>query len=796
MDFNNTTFLESYQKALEVAQYSKATGERIRKQKDTINKAEEYNTNYGKDAILEVIPVVKQFMLDKYTQRNQHHAKFYFNYVLPTHKAYVEAVSNHVPKADLPVCPEEVIADMVAVVLISTLSNGCELVSVASKLAKECQRLFKVPTDEQEEMITDAINLFSAIIFDVSARTDIFTVDQFNGREYRLNISPQWNEVIEKEHKDSTIRITSYGPMVVKPLPHNNLFDEGGYMYSHTPLMKKPTKVNGKIHKAIENFTRESNPSYFEYIDNIQNTAYCVNVPVYEIIKGWYDDGRSFKDYPIKEDFTECDAEWVKEVAKREERRKEHMGEAYKPLTKVFVNDMKRRYRSSVTGQVLKTIDTLKEAFDYAVFDRIYFPVFVDARGRVYPYASGKLSYQGSELEKALLLFADKEAVTDEGFNALMDTLANALGHDKKRLEVKRKLAYEWFNEHVTAFLGDDWDVFIDEQGSFDEPINALAICYELVQILKDPDYKTGYIAHRDARVSGSSIIGTALHDKAIMSMTSVIDYFDEDKLGDAYTDVANKACLDCVELAKYNDAARYLLNYADRLFTRKIFKEPTMCRCSYGLTEFSIRGLVRDLFKELREEDPLIDFSHQKLFFRLMICSLDSSMKACSKYLEVFNEACFGAVKKKGFIGYKNPLNGFPVVYTKKNKDTKRIKVSIGFKKVNLTVSTVLPTINNMKVKNASAPNIIHSLDSALLCLVSGSCEHNLCLIHDSIGSHPNHVSGTIKAYAGAMYKLATTDVFNQILRQIGSTSRISKVGTATKSDIKSIINSTHILV
>lgn len=72
-----------------------------------------------------------------------------------------------------------------------------------------------------------------------------------------------------------------------------------------------------------------------------------------------------------------------------------------------------------------------------------YFPVFADFRGRIYPL-SNYLNYQGGDLAKSLLLFADvKENINDDGLNALFGYFANLSGKSKLSWNSKINWVYE-----------------------------------------------------------------------------------------------------------------------------------------------------------------------------------------------------------------------------------------------------------------------------------------------------------------------------------------------------------------
>lgn len=551
--------LKDLQISLETLAFSEAVSNKRAQFFSQIKSGQEFNNSYGQDAILEIIPIVEDYIKGLYSKRNQHTKKFYWEIIKTAHEAHLE--DKKLMK------PEVKIAEMVAVLLVSTLSKQIGLTPYSAKMAKTGLRLLNVPFDLHEDYMDSAINFFGEIIKHVSEMTDIFTVDQVNGREYFLFLSPQWEELVNNVKDTAGTNASAFKPMVVPPVPHTDLVSgKGGYLISDSPLLKHPAKMNGKIAKSIKNF---KDKMFFESINKIQGTPYCVNTKLLEVLRSYYENGYFFNEFPIEVDEEKALIEAQKSITKRNKKREKYAkdtGTEYTELLKTTVDQEIRKYRNTEIESVRKTLHLFEQADFYAGFKEIFYPIFLDARGRMYAYASDGLTNvgNGNEMSKALLQFANKQEIDENGIFNLYLSLGNALGHDKKHVNIKCDLAIDWYREHEVDFQNGNFDIFFTNQSNFDEPINALAIVLELLEFYKDPTYKTGYIAHRDARVSGSSIIGTVLRDRYIMELTSVIDT-ELEKLPDAYTMVSVRA-LELAE-ASTNPLAQDLLEIADKLF-------------------------------------------------------------------------------------------------------------------------------------------------------------------------------------------------------------------------------------
>lgn len=782
---NTNTAMTNFQLTLEKQNYSNAAANKRAQMEGHIKAGQEFNLSYGKKALVEILPVVEDFIKAKYAMRNQHTQRFFWNVIKPLHEAGEK--------------PEMSISEVVAVNLVGSLSKQTGFTQAADKMARNTLITLNVPFDQRPEYKDSALQFFATVIQHVAEMTDIYTVEQINGREYFLFVSDKWKDIITDAQDKFALNVDNFAPMIVKPRPHKDLFSgKGGYLHSDSPLMKDPAKVKGRMPQELRDFNSTNNAEFFGIINASQEVPYCVNIKLLRILASYYQNGMVFNDFPvqIQEDTAELEA--MKEVDERNARRQEYAEKndiEYKPLLLSTINEVRRKYLSRQVEAVRKTNALFEQAEFYTDFEEMFFPVFMDHRGRRYPYATNGLTIHGDEMAKALVQLANKRTLTEAGLQSLMETLGNCLGHDKLACDKKADEALKWWNTNVDTFKLGDFSMFFFDQDEFEEPINALAIVLELLEWTKDPEnFKCGYIAHRDARVSGSSIIGTILRDRDVMEMTSVMDWVSEEgKLKDAYTSVAQSALVKAEALcAQGNELAAGLLTHVDVLFTRKAFKKLVMCRVSYGLTDYSTRDHTAGLLDWEKE----MTFEHKRLFDEITFEALDTAMPSCSGYLDAAKTAGNEVVKRDGHLSFISPINGFPVFFhTLKTKD-RVIEVNTGFSRIQLKIISHTNKPDNAAMVREVAPGLIHHCDSALLYLVNKFAPTiDLAMIHDSVGSHPNDVREVVAAYAKAMYVFSQSDVFDKIFDQFDTAILVPKVETATAEDCRSILNSKHVL-
>lgn len=476
--------------------------------------------------------------------------------------------------------------------------------------------------------------------------------------------------------------------------------------------------------------------------------------------------------------------EFIEEETKKEV---EVISKKYKTVFKSELNKIDRKVVSKAKEMVRKTNDIMQMAEVYRSYNNIYYPLYLDSRGRVLTYVhTGSLTYMGGELAKGLLVLSNKEKFNEEGISQLFQTLANALDHNKKGLKKKERIAREWYNDNAEDFRAGNFDIFFQHDNGMDEPINGLAIVLELLEWEKDENYESGYIAHRDARCSGLSIIGTITGDAQAMKLTSVIDTVPcgEQDLPDAYSAVAAKG--------RELNTVPYFEANADVLFGRKVWKTPVMTRQNYGASRFTINEHNVAAFNEKE-----LDVRRVGHFTKLMMETLDASLPCGSVYLNAITNAWADYAKNKDndCVAFKVPFTGFPVVRRKQKVDEQGIIESPGsFKRIQLVIKKYKKEMDISKMRAAAGADTIHSLDASLLFRVRSIIDFDIATVHDSIGAHPNNVSKVVKAYGQAMYDLNAEQVLSNIFQQLGAVAPV--INTATAEEVEGIKNSIHILV
>lgn len=762
---------EAYARALTEFHNNKAKG------------TEHKNAAYSIDAIDTIQPTIKTYFSALVGKRGQHKNEFWWNEVRPV----LKAEENSRKKKKM----VDTLSNMVTLNMIATLSQEIPYTALAAKMADASFNLLRTEYMDRAEYDHQAKKLFLGAIQQLKrTRCDVFEFAKLADKTRVVRCAPEWKSRVQDAASKVRARAFVFAPMVDMPGHHDSLFSgKGGYLSLQSPLLKFSTKIDGKIHSSLTSFTAQNNELFYTLINAAQDIAYQVNKPLFDIIIKAYNKKKHFAKYPAT--YKQVEAEMKEEA----NEAIEELGTIFDVVNASAIKKEKSKAKSKGNSMVGRTKDILSKAKEFKDFERIYFPLYVDQRGRVYTYVhTGSLTYMGGELAKALLVFADKEKLNDDGIVSLFQSLGNCLGFDKHSLTTKEEEARSWFDAHKADFLDGNFEVFFDEQDQFEEAINALAVCVELTAWTKDPEHLSGYVAHRDARCSGSSIIGTLLRDKLATTLTSVVDVVKggKGKLPDAYMAVSNKGY-------ELNDDA-YFKEHAKVLFNRKVWKTPVMTRGSYGATQYTIHfgkknkddyfsktGIQALFRKEKLQAEKAIEFT------KLMMKTLDASLPSCSLYLDDICEAADKFIEENGFYKLTAPTTGFPMVRRKNKKEERSLESPCSFDRIQLVVYNYTDELDKNKLLGAVAPDTIHMVDASLLFRVRQLCNFNIATVHDSIGSHPNNTKAVVSSYALAMYELASNKVIENIFEQLGSTA--PTVDTLTNEEIEDIKNSQHIL-
>ena len=383
--------------------------------------------------------------------------------------------------------------------------------------------------------------------------------------------------------------------------------------------------------------------------------------------------------------------------------------------------------------------------------DKFFIPWSFDYRGRAYPIPAF-LTPQDTDFGKSLLKFHEQSFMTPEAEEWLAFSVATTAGLDKDTMEDRQKWVKEnlWLIEAVaTDPIGNlsTWE-------SMDEPWQFLSACHEYYHtcILCDKDYTNLPVAV-DATASGLQVLAGLARDASTAALVNVLP---SNKPQDAYKVIAEKAQPNIPDSVK---------PYCDRKLTKR-----TVMTIPYNAKPFSNRGYIRDALKDKGVEISKEDLTETVKAVRDAMNDIFPGPMRVMKWIE--QEVSNAIDRGLDRLTWVTP-SGFVVTQKLMKKDVKRIELQLlGSCKVTVAEGDT-DQVDKNHHKNATAPNLIHSLDASLLHLSAIRFDAPLALIHDSVLCRATDMSVLSEIVRQTyMHLFAEHDYLTDWAQQIGAES------------------------
>lgn len=406
-----------------------------------------------------------------------------------------------------------------------------------------------------------------------------------------------------------------------------------------------------------------------------------------------------------------------------------------------MVDDQRRSKRGDAERAVV-VADQLRDS------ERFYYPYSLDFRGRAYP-ATEFLHPHGPDVVRGMLEFADGVPLTKRGAGWLAVHGANCLG-----AYGNRKLSKLNFQERVDVIkeitprilsVAEDPIGRRDFWGEAEEPWQFLAFCYEWAEWVNTGSLESHVPVGLDGTANGLQHYSAMLRDPvgaAAVNMTST------DRPSDIYAVVAEAVLSKLGESVNEPIASLWL---ASGLVTRSIVKRPVMT-LPYGATRY---GFVDQILQTLRGDDKT--WQTARKVFGLAHVRIRVAVQYLSSIIwDVLGDTVGGALgamswlqkasaavssQTGGPVAWTVPLTGFPAHQEYFKARRSQIETRLNGTVLKPTVWTATNKPNTAKIKNAIAPNIVHSLDAAAMMATTVACAARgvpaFSMIHDSYAVH-----------------------------------------------------------
>jgi DNA-directed RNA polymerase len=333
----------------------------------------------------------------------------------------------------------------------------------------------------------------------------------------------------------------------------------------------------------------------------------------------------------------------------------------------------------------------------------------------------------------------------------------------------------QWVKDNLTLIERVATDPLgnLPEWEAAEESWQFLAACEEYYACVIDcsRDF-TSLMVATDATCSGLQILAGLARDASTARLVNVLP---SDTPQDAYKVVAEAAEADC---------PAHLIPYLDRKVTKRV-----VMTVPYNAKPFSNRGYIRDALKEKGVEIEKDDLTVLVKAVRDAMDRIVPGPMAVMKWIE--SEVAKAIKAGSTELTWTTP-SGFVVTQKLMKPEVELLKLQLLGKIQKVSVKTGdSDEVDLNHHKNATAPNLIHSLDASLLHIAVTRFNAPIALIHDSVLCRATDMSilSTIvrETY---MHLFAEHDYLTDWANQIGATEPPPIIGDLEPS---SVIESTY---
>jgi DNA-directed RNA polymerase len=445
-----------------------------------------------------------------------------------------------------------------------------------------------------------------------------------------------------------------------------------------------------------------------------------------------------------------------------------------------------------------QAIQLAREWKDREVF---WIPWFFDSRLRAYPLVT-KLSPQGTDFQKALLLFADGAEVTlenwDKTWEVYMIAIATTYGNkvDKASFNERIRWADEYVRENLEVILANE----TGEQSmaiwtAAEEPFQHLALLKEYNDIfIQQTETISRVPIGYDATCSGLQLLGSFVRDETTCNLVNVLPAKNgrDSPPNDAYGAVAEQARF----VLSNPDQWKQIKGMAEveehkipvEKIDRKVAKKVVML-IPYGGSYPTLRGHVRDATKDWGLDNQQINWLTKALIYGMQLAvpgfsALNSWFRSAAKEAM---DAGLETVTWHTFTGstitqhYRDPLtkqvHTFLInkarVFTEQRKSRRHKDESVeqviyldhDERQDNPRVAYGWGDVLKRKNETALAANWTHSQDAAVLQSAFHDFELPFTTVHDCLYCPAPIIPAAVQAIREAFVRVVTWDAIDDFI-------------------------------
>lgn len=591
-------------------------------------------------------------------------------------------------------------------------------------------------------------------------------------RKLELHVTEAAVEWLDRQHERCELLDPVPLPMVVSPRAWTNPVD-GGYL--HPPIGTRLVQSHSRAY--LEELHNIDMPLVYRAVNMVQGTRWRINRRVLGVLEKLSSEGGGLAGLPMR------DAEPMPgkpiDFDENEDARDQWKRAASEVHAKNATGFSKRLAVAQQLWVARKLVD----------YPAIYFPHYLDFRGRVYPIPQGGPHPQAGDIGRSLLEFSEGKALGPDGARWLSIHVANLFGMDKVSFE--QRIA--WVDANRQAILDSahhplDGQRFWTTAG---KPWAALAACFEWAGYLEEREQFVSYLPIAiDGSNSGLQHLTALLRDA---DAAPHVNLTATNEPGDIYMLIAAKAQV-AIDASSDPRAAPW----KDGRITRGIVKRPCMTYV-YSAKPFGMADQIRAELARLdaaaleNGQRPhlggLDNFQAATFLATLLFRLIGETVPAAKRAMDWLKSAATVMNRVDLPIWWTTPA-GLPVMQRYANTKVNTLDVTFRGKRIQLQLDDASgpslsdwlersdePRMSHRAVLSGIAPNFVHSLDAAHLMLTTVAAQDagilDLAVIHDSFGTHAadtDRLSVILRETFVAMYDADPLAQFRaQLIEQVG---------------------------
>lgn len=560
--------------------------------------------------------------------------------------------------------------------------------------------------------------------------------------------TPEFVEVKDQVMASAELFAPLAWPMLIEPNDWTN-DKQGGYLLNEVmrghDLVRRgdPCRIQGEAPLA--------------FVNKAQKVAYRLNPFIVEVAEHLFERGQAVgKFVPVVE--IPLPPKPV-DIAENYDSRKDYRRRAAEVMNQ-NAHAFRRSCRTRMTMEAVKRFKNVP---------RFFHPFSMDYRGRLYPIPAF-LTPQDTDFGKSLLKFADESFMTDEAEGWLAFQVATTYGLDKAPM--KERLEWVSHNHNLISRIAKDPIGCLPEWEAADEPWQFMAACEEFYHCVIAADRQfTSLPVAVDATCSGIQILAGLCRDRSAATLVNVLP---SDRPQDAYKVVAEAATPHCpASIRPHMD--------------RKTVKRVVMT-LPYCAKPFSNRAYIREALSEKSVEIDKEDLTATVKAVREAMAKVLPGPMAVMKWIE--SEVAQTIRSGRQYLEWTTP-SGFVVHQKLNKKQIESIELQLMGRCQLRTAVGETDEVDLAHHKNATMPNLIHSLDASLLCLATLRFDAPIALIHDSVLCRATDMSVLSTLVRETyMHLFAEHDYLRDWAEQIGAQSEPPIIGDL---EPESVIESTY---